>query len=58
VLGAGGACAPSLAASSDPNGWNRLAQASPPYIANVYFRCFSRFKGMLQLFLEDVAKVD
>jgi hypothetical protein len=29
-----------------------------PYVANVCFRCFSRFKGMLQLFLMDVAKVD
>jgi hypothetical protein len=29
-----------------------------PYDANVCFRCFSRFKGMLQLFLMDVAKVD
>ena len=28
------------------------------YVANVCFRCFSRFKGMLQLFLMDVAKVD
>jgi hypothetical protein len=58
VLGAGGACASSLAASSNPNDWNRMAQASPPYVANVYFRCFSRFKGMLQLFIMDVAKVD
>jgi len=29
-----------------------------PYVANVCFRCFSRFKGMLQLFIMDVAKVD
>jgi hypothetical protein len=29
-----------------------------PYDANVCFRCFSRFKDMLQLFLIDVAKVD
>jgi hypothetical protein len=30
---------------------------SIPYVANICFRCFSRFKGMLQLFLIDVAKV-
>jgi hypothetical protein len=29
-----------------------------PYVANVCFRCFNRFKGMLQLILMDVAKVD
>jgi hypothetical protein len=31
---------------------------SLPYVANVCSRCFSRFKGMLQLILMDVAKVD
>jgi hypothetical protein len=35
--------------------WPRLPL---PYVANVCFRCFSRFKGMLQLFLMDVTKVD
>jgi hypothetical protein len=29
-----------------------------PYVANICFRCFSRFKGILQLFLLDVANVD
>jgi hypothetical protein len=29
-----------------------------PYVANVCFRCFSRFKDTLQLFLMDVAEVD
>jgi hypothetical protein len=28
------------------------------YVENICFRCFSHFKGMLQLFLMDVAKVD
>jgi len=30
----------------------------PPYVVNLCFGCFSRFKGTLQLFLMDVAKVD
>jgi hypothetical protein len=50
--------APQLTTGSNPEGWNRPAQASLPYVANVCFRCFSRFKGMLQLFLMNVAKVD
>ena len=48
----------SCAAGSDPDRLNRSAQASPLLCCKVYFRCFSRFKGMLQLFLMDVAKVD
>jgi hypothetical protein len=51
VLGAGGARAPPLIAGSD------LDRPRLPflYVANIYFSCF---KGMLRLFLMDVAKVD
>ena len=28
------------------------------HVASVYFKCFRRFRGMLQLFYMDVAKVD
>jgi hypothetical protein len=48
--GGGGARAPTAGID-----WLRLPL---PYVANVCFRCFSCFKGMLQLFLIDVAKVD
>lgn len=57
VLGASGARAPQLAVGSDPTTgiyWLRLPL---PYFANVWFRCLNRFKGILQLFLMDVAKV-
>jgi hypothetical protein len=35
-----------------------LGSLCPPYVAIVYFDCFRRFKGMLQLNQMDVAKVD
>jgi len=34
-----------------------LGSLCPPYVAIVYFDCFRRFKGMLQLNQMDVAKV-
>jgi hypothetical protein len=41
-----------------PLGWNRSARASLPYVVNVCFNCFERFRGTLQSFHMDVAKVD
>jgi hypothetical protein len=39
-IGGGGARVLPLIAGSDPASWNRPAQASLPYVANVCFRCF------------------
>ena len=56
MLGAGGARAlPSAPTPTDRIDRLRLPL---PYVVNICFRCFSYFKGMLQLFLMDVAKVD
>ncbi|KAG0522825.1 hypothetical protein BDA96_07G071000 [Sorghum bicolor] len=43
-----------LAAMSLP----ALESLSLPYVATIYFDCFRRFRGMLQLNQMDVAKVD
>ena len=55
---ASGARAPLLAAGSHPNG--RIGRPRPPfpYVANVCFKHFKSFIGILHLFYIDVAKVD
>jgi hypothetical protein len=48
----------SHAASSHPDDHNQSASFSPPYVANVCFNYCRYFRGMLQVFCIDVAKVD
>jgi hypothetical protein len=55
--GVGGARAPSLTVGSYLNGWNLSAPASY-MLQNVCFKYFRCFRGMLQVFHIDVAKVD
>jgi hypothetical protein len=57
-LGDGGACTPRLAAGSHLDGQNRPAWPCLLYVAYVCFKCFTRFRFMLQLFYLDFAKVD
>jgi hypothetical protein len=55
MAGVSGARTPRLATGSHPDGRNRLAQPSLPYVVYVCLKCF---RCMLQLFHLDVAKVD
>jgi hypothetical protein len=55
AAGGGGARVSPLATGSHPDDQNRPARSFLPYVANMYFKCFRRFTGMLQLLHMDVA---